>query len=303
VPASPRDSLFRKIWPPLPVWRRLDAAVLLTVVYTVLVTQFVHLFTDKLPTWIGELGVVNAVLLGVLLSFRNKEAYDRWWEARKTWGQLINECRNLLLKAAVYAGPGADDRRAFGRLVVGTAVAMKNHLRGVKTLRVVPGFEGDPADPSHVPAYLAMRAFETVRDWRRAGRLTDIEFLAIDPHVKAFMDVIGVCERIQSSPVPLSYRALLRHGTILYLLSAPWFLTGEYGYWGVAVVALLTYFLLGTELTAEDVEDPFGRDGDDLELGKYCDTIRRSAEQILGVDLDVGGLTVSPDRPKNPPAK
>ena len=58
-------------------------------------------------------------------------------------------------------------------------------------------------------------------------------------------------------------------------------------------------FLLGTEMTAEDVEEPFGRDGDDLDLGRYCETIRKTAEEVLGIDLDLGELTVSPAGRKN----
>lgn len=303
VSTRPHPSLFQKIWPPLPVWKRLDAAVLLVAAYTAAVEFVVQSLQYELPKWIGDLTVVNAILLGVLLGFRNREAYDRWWEARKLWGQLINDSRNICLKATTFARPDPDDRRRFGRLVVGFAVALKNHLRGRRSLRSVPGFEDDPADPHHAPAHLAGRVFAVLRDWRAAGRISDIDYLTLDPHAKALMDICGACERIRSSPVPLSYRALLRHGTILYLLTAPWFLSGEYGYWAVAVVSLLAYFLLGTELTAEDVEDPFGRDGDDLELATYCETVRRSVEEILGIDLAVGEVTTGPEPQKNPPAK
>jgi putative membrane protein len=276
------------------VWKRLDAFVLLVAAYTAAVEFVAQSLTLQMPKWIGDMAVVNGLILGVLLGFRNREAYERWWEGRKLWGQLINDCRNLCLKAAALADPDPDDRRHFGRLVAGFAVGLKNHLRGAdRRLRHVPGFEKEMADPDHVPAHLAARVFAAVRDWRRAGRLTDLDVLAIDPHARALMDVCGACERIKASPVPLSYRALLRHGTILYVATAPWFLTGEYGYWAVVVVALMTYFLLGIELTAEDVEEPFGKDGDDLELGRFCETVRKSTEQILDVDLGLGdvGLT------------
>jgi ion channel-forming bestrophin family protein len=304
VSTRPHPTFFQKLWPPLPVWKRLDAAVLLVVAYTGAVEYTIQQLPFGMPKWIGELGVVNAVLLGVLLAFRNKAAYDRWWEARKLWGQLINDSRNLCLKAVALARPDPDDRVRLGRLVVGFAVALKNHLRGRRGLKYVPGFETDPADPRHAPAHLAGRVFGQLREWRAAGRISDIDYLTLDPHARALMDICGACERIKSTPVPLSYRALLRHGTILYLISAPWFLTGEYGYWAVAVVALLAYFLLGTEMTAEDVEDPFGRDGDDLELAAYCETVRKSAEEILDVDLSIGDMTTTgPEPPKNPPAK
>ena len=293
LPLKDHPSFFAQIWPPLPVWRRLDAAVIVVVAYSLivkLVTQ--HHDVTVPPGWIGDISVVNGILLGVLLGFRNLQAYDRWWEGRKLWGQLINDSRNLCVKAKTFAAVGEAEAQAFGRLVVGFAVALRNHLRGGRPLYEVPGFAHEQATPAHVPLYLAERVYRTLRDWRTAGRLSDFDALMLDPHAKALMDVSGACERIRSSPVPLSYRALLRHGTILYLLSAPWFMAEQYGYVGIALVGLLAYFLLGIELTAEDVEEPFGKDGDDLELTRFCEKIRDGVEQVLG-DLGLADTDLS----------
>jgi putative membrane protein len=277
---------------PLPVWKRLDACVIFVAAYAACVEFVAHNFATMIttPKWIGDMAVVNGLILGVLLAFRNREAYDRWWEARKLWGQLINDSRNLCLKVKTLADPDSAERHRFGRLVAGFAVALKNHLRDAANRRLyhIPGFETETQNPTHVPAHLAGRIFDTLRGWRQVGQLSDFDYLAIDPHVRALMDICGSCERIKTSPVPLSYRALLRHGTVLYIATAPWFLTSEYGYWATLVVALMTYFLLGIELTAEDVEDPFGKDGDDLALGRFCETIRKSTEEILSVDLGLG---------------
>jgi putative membrane protein len=227
----------------------------------------------------GEMTVMNGILLGVLLAFRNREAYDRWWQARGLWGQLINDSRNLCLKARLHADAGG--RAELGRLVPGFALALKAHLRGDGSLQQVPGFEAEADTPTHVPLYLAGRVFALFDAWRIADRLSDFDRLVLDPHARGLMDVCGACEKIRSSPVPLSYRALLRHGTILYLASAPWFLGADLGYWAVAATALLSYFLLGIELTAEEVEEPFGTNRDDLDLDAYCRTIRASVDEIL----------------------
>jgi putative membrane protein len=271
----------RALWPPLPVWRRLDLAVVGVAVYTT-VAVLVYLFTGvDIPDWGGGSAIINALILGVLLGFRNTQAYDRWWEGRKLWGQLVNDSRNVCLKAKTLPGLTADDRRHLGRLVAGFAVALKNHLRGGGKLQAVPGFEADPETPPHPPLCLAGRVYEATRSWRAAGKVTDFDLLLLDPHAKALMDVAGACERIRSSPVPLSYRALLRHGLVLYLLSTPWLIADSLTWLTVPVMALLAYFLLGIELTAEDVEEPFGRDGDDLALAAYCDTIRRATDEVL----------------------
>jgi ion channel-forming bestrophin family protein len=262
-------NLALAIWPPLPVWRRLDLTVLGIAAYTALVEYIAISFQLKLPKWIGDVGVINALILGVLLGFRNLQAYDRWWEARKLWGQLINDSRNFCLKLNAFVPDlSAEHRLRFAEGIAGFALTLKRHLRGHR-------------ETPHGPAAAAAALFAQVQSQRPAP-LADINYLVLDPHLKGLMEICGACERIQNSPVPPSYRALLRHGTILYLASAPWFLTTEYGYYAVGMVGLMAYFLLGIEFTAEDVEDPFGTDGDDLALGRYCETIRKSAIELLG---------------------
>ncbi len=276
-----RLNWIMQIWLPLPVWKRLDAAVILIALYTVLVDAVVVYQKLALPRWLGDISLLNGILLGVLLGFRNREAYERWWEARKLWGQLINDSRSLCLKVAALSLEANESRLRFQRCIVGYAFALKFHLRGSDALAEVPGYEGETATPKHAPVYILQQLHVVVRHWRTTEQIHDVDLLLLDPHLRGFADVCGACERILSSPVPMSYRALLRHGTLFYLLSAPWFLTGEYGIWAVAVVSLLGYFLLGIEFTAEDVEEPFGKDGDDLELTRFCQVIRESVEEIF----------------------
>jgi putative membrane protein len=171
-----------------------------------------------------------------------------------------------------FAQLPAEEGRLAGVLLYDFALELKQHLR-------------DRRSGHHRPVDVARAIYALLRDWQNQKKLTEFDMLMLDPHVRALMDICGACERIQTTPVPLSYRSLLRHGTILYLASAPWFMAGEFGYWSVAVVGLIAYFLLGTELTAESIEEPFGLAGDDLELAKYCETIRKSVQEILQIEL------------------
>ncbi|HEX3150270.1 MAG TPA: bestrophin family protein [Gemmataceae bacterium] len=274
-------AFVRIIWPPLPVWRRLDLAVTAVAIYTTVVVLIDLAIDIHLPDWSGASTFLNALVLGILLAFRNKEAYDRWWEGRKLWGQLINDSRSLSAKLAALAQLSAVARGEVGRLIPGFAVALKNRLRDESDLRRIPGFETETAEPPHVPLYLFARLTALLQRERSAGRLSEVDLLTLDPHVRGLMDVCGACERIKSSPLPLSYRSLLKHGLIIYLTTTPWLVADHLGWWSIPVVSLFTYFLLGVELTAEDVEEPFGRDGDDLSLSTYCETIRRSTEQVF----------------------
>ena len=281
---------YLSVWPPLPVWKRLNLSVLVVMVYAaacVAVQDYLKFIDVKLPdpASAGLLTLMNSIILGILLGFRNKESYERWWEARKLWGQLVNDSRNMSLKVKALNGVPAVEQGRAGRLVAGFAVSLRNHLRGAGTLQNVPGFENDPMSPAHVPLHLAGQMAATVRAWRRAGYITEFELLWLDPHVKALMDVSGACERIKNTPIPLSYRSLLRHGLVLYMLLTPWFVADEMHWMAIPVMGLLAYFLMGIELTAEDVEEPFGRDDDDLALSVYCDTIRKSVSEVFGLAM------------------
>jgi len=277
------QHLFKAMWPPLPVWKRLDAAVLAMIVYSVAVGAVVELTGAKMPKWGGILTLLNVVVLGVLLQFRNRESYDRWWEARRLWGQLVNDSRNLGLKLASMPSLTTEDRSDVGRLIVGFAVALRNHLRGGMSQQAAPSLVVAPHFPTHIPLDFARRTTALLRSWREKAMITDWDLLMLDPHSRGQADVLGACERIKNTPLPLSYRSLLRHGLVLYLFSCPWMVFEEIGWWGLPAIALLTYFLLGIEFTAEDVEEPFGRDTDDLALNTYCETIRRSVVEVLGI--------------------
>jgi putative membrane protein len=275
--------------PDLPITRRLVAWMILPVVYTVAVAVFVHALA--LPQWTAgnEVAASLGVVIGILLVFRTNSANDRWWEARKLWGQLINDSRNLALKARAHAAVGPEEHRDLARLLAGFAHALRLHLRGVGKIQSVPGFEKEPADPAHAPGYVAGRIHQLVDHWNRQGQLRDT-VLILDVHARALMDVCGACERIRNTPLPPSYRSLLRWGLVLYILVAPWSVSLEMGWWCIPTLAVGFCFLLAIELTDEEVEEPFGGAKDDLPLESYCQTIEAFVFAALATDSFRGGV-------------
>ena len=269
----------------IPSWhvaRRLLVLVGVAVIYAAIVALIVHAL--KYPTWSAgtEWAAINGLILGLLLVFRNKEAYERWWEGRKLWGQMINEIRNLALKIKAHVELSDSERAEVMRLLNGFPHALKCHLRGDEDLHHVPGFEQEADRTDHLPLHIAGRLLEMLARWHRDGRLQPETLWVLDTHARALMDICGGCERIRSSPVPYSYRALLRHGVLLYVVLAPWSFILENGFWGIPIVGVLFYFLFGIELIAEDVEEPFGLDLDDLPLERLCDVVRASVVEVFG---------------------
>ncbi len=173
----------------------------------------------------------------------------------------------------------SDKRKLLGWLGA-FAVALKEHLRDGVRLNELEGFQDASDDPEHVPAYLSQAIYGQLETWRRAGQIGEIELLFLDRHAAALMDICGGCERIRKTPISFSYRRFLRQVIALYLLTLPWGLARDLGIWTVPTVAMIGYFMIGIELLAEDIEDPFGLHVDDLRLDELCGGIERSIREI-----------------------
>ncbi len=105
--------------------------------------------------------------------------------------------------------------------------------------------------------------------------------LLLNGELQSFTDVCGACERIKNTPIPSSYGIFIKRFVLIYLLTLPWGYVFQLGYWVVPVVVFITYVLASLELIAEEIEDPFGGDENDLPTHKMADNIRISVEEIL----------------------
>jgi putative membrane protein len=266
----------------LVIGKRLAVLLLAVAAYYVAVGFVIQSFQLRVIHRGSAGSLMNTLLLGMLLSFRNQAAYARWWEARGLWGRLTNDSRNLAAKCAAFVPSDALARSRVAEILVNFPEALKRHLRNETfRLRDLPGFEHDDADPPHVPLALANRLFATIAGWKRDGHVDQAELWVLDVHARGLLDVCGGCEKIRSTPLSPTYKVLLRAGLVLNVLAAPWLIVPEDGLWTLPVVLLVCFFLFGVELIDSIVEEPFGRDRDDLDLDRYCWSIREGVEEIL----------------------
>jgi len=280
--------IFGRIWVTVAAIAAYSAAVVLFERYTQLYVTVVG------ATFHGFLGLV----LGTLLVFRTNTSYDRWWEGRKLWGQLVNDCRNLAIKVETCVRADLADKQRLGRWLSDFALALKGHLRGKIRLNDLAGFANERPNPEpiHIPAYISSRIYDQIEAWRQADQLGGFELLFLDTHAASLMNVCGACERIQKSPISLSYRWFIRQSIAIYLLTLPLGLVQSLGWWSVVAVTVLSYFMIGIEMIAENIEDPFGLDEDDLMLDDICNNIERSVTSILAMQPPASVPFVSGDK-------
>lgn len=244
----------------------------------------------QLTFWKIESGVFSllGIVLSILLVFRTNSAYDRWWEGRQQWGHLVNNCRNLamLLQAALPAEDQAS-RRYLAALIANFGIALKEHLRaGVQLdelVHVSPEDRARYATKAHLPNYIATQIQQDVQEKVRRGDLSAEDLLNIKVHTQALLDVAGACERIKKTPIPFSYNVYLKLYITAYTLILPFGLLPDFGYAGIVLIMFVFFAFIGIELMAEEIEEPFGLDCNDLPTGDIAHTIQKNVYELLEV--------------------
>lgn len=282
----------------IPVFKRVWLYMAIMGGYTALVSWIADQgLSAQLFKEAGNAAYIGAVF-GLLLVFRTNSAYERWWEGRRLWGQLVNDSRNLALKIHTYTKVPVIERILLAEQVVSFAYALKHHLRDTRPAKDLPGLKplSKLAPNAHLPSQVALSILSTIGSWHSRGIVSETMLLVLDPHARAFMDICGACERIRSSPLAVSYRAFMRQGIALNLLVMPWYVAPQLELIiSLPIVMIGAYFLIGLELIAEDIEDPFGEDGDDLPLDNICANIQKSITEIVSTETTIPGGAVDDD--------
>jgi ion channel-forming bestrophin family protein len=259
-------------FPRSPVFRLLFLDVVLAGLYAAGVvwaeTRYPQIAVPLGPAILSLLGII----LGLLLVFRTNTAYDRWWEGRRLWGQLVNVSRALArqLDALLGRTEGMAARRAhYAALLARYPVALAEQLRSTG-----PGGR-------HEPNELLSAMVHDIHADIAAGRMPREAIISLTPLLAAFDDVCGACERIRKTPIPFSYSAYIKQFILLFALLIPFALAQEFGYGTVIAEMFIFFSTMGIELLANEVEEPFGTDGNDLPLEDIGATIARDVRALL----------------------
>lgn len=225
-------------------------------------------------------------VISILLVFRTNSAYDRWWEGRKLWGNLVNCSRNLAVKLNVML-PQEDksSRYFFVRLLSILPHELRLHLQNEKTrleLDTNPHPEIPDFDRSgHIPSQVVSLMHGRVKKMIANNQLTNEEWWILNAELTAFLDICGACERIKNTPIPWTYITFIKKFIFVYVLTLPMGLVYSMGFLSVPVVMLVFYVLASLEVIAEEIEDPFGKDTNDLPMEKLAANIAKNVEEIL----------------------
>ncbi|MDP4867901.1 MAG: hypothetical protein NWR10_03225 [Crocinitomicaceae bacterium] len=263
------------------MWKELIYISLLSILITYTeITFFPKAFYLKnLTTVYSLLGFV----ISLLLVFRTNTAYDRWWEGRKAWGAFVNDTRSLSSKLSA-ATLTAEEKSTFTRLIPLFVFAAKQHLRNqdlkeeISITHQLKGLDLSGHQPLRIIQLLRIE----IEKLLQKETIHRESWLALNRDLDALINSLGVCERIKNTPIPFSYSLFIKKFIFIYVLTMPLAFVPLFGYLSAFISTFVFYALVSMELLAEEIEDPFGDDENDLPTDQICLTIQNNCEQIFG---------------------
>jgi putative membrane protein len=236
---------------------------------------------------VSNVGLIHSLLgfvLSLLLVFRTNTAYDRWWEGRKLWGKLVNDTRNFAVKINIIL---EDDRKSadqIARYLKYFPHFLAKHLSQESTRLALDEdySEIEKSLKNHGPTDLVVLLTHKLYQLKKEGKISDTEMLYLDTQISGFLDVCGGCERIKNTPIPYSYSSFIKKFIILYVVALPIAYVINLGLFMIPLTVFVYYVLMSLELIAEEIEDPFNNDENDIPMETIAQNIEKNVHQIMG---------------------
>ncbi|MEC5394059.1 bestrophin family protein [Bergeyella sp. RCAD1439] len=236
---------------------------------------------------IKNLGLFNTLLgfvLSLLLVFRTNTAYDRWWEGRKLWGKLVNDSRNFAVKMNGILGEDElENRLFFQRHLAYFPHSLSRHLTKEWTKMALDRDYSsvERVFRHHAPLEIVNAMGRRLSRMHREGKISGEELVYLDRQLSGFMDVCGGCERIKNTPIPYSYSSFVKKFIIIYVLMLPIAYVVSIGWLMIPLTVFVFFVLMSLEVIAEEIEDPFNNDENDLPTEQLAQNIEKNIDLIF----------------------
>ena len=236
---------------------------------------------------IRNISLIHTLLgfvLSMLLVFRTNTAYDRWWEGRKLLGKMVNDSRNLAIKLhAILPEDDKENRDFFKKYLCFFPHLLSRHLSKQSTKMELAHDQQhtEVEQLPHPPNALIWRIQNQVQKLYREGVITGDQLIILDTQLSGFLDVCGGCERIKNTPIPYSYSSFTKKFIVIYVITLPIAYAMSIGYMMTFLTVFVFYVLMSLEVLAEEIEEPFNNEENDLPMELIAQNIERNIIRIF----------------------
>jgi len=239
------------------------------------------------------------IALAIFLGFRNTVSYERFWEGRKLWGALLNNTRSLARQAhTLLEGNFQEERTAFIKLLTAFVYALKHQLRHTDPAqdmqRLLPEeLAVELENVVYKPAIIMKSLGSWVQKIRLKGGIEPMAQLAFEDNLNKLSDILGGCERIAGTPIPYTYSVLLHRTVYVYCFILPFGFVETMGWITPLITTFIAYTFVALEAIADELEDPFGDQPNDLALDTMAKMIENTLSEIDNNKISIPSMVKS----------
>ena len=285
-----------------------------SMLYYLVLAIAVYLLHDFFDVW--ELHIPFTAIsalstaLAIFLGFKTSNAYDRWWEARKIWGLLVNYSRawarqviTMVIPESPHQAPEVKEvqhRLVYRHIAFVHALRVflrKKHTyneQGQEEIYEEPNEYNDtesflsPAEyqifthKQNPPNYLLELQGEDLRIAYDQGWLSDFRFMKLEETLVEFNNVQGRSERIKNTPFPRHFSFFSRIFVFIHASLLPFAFVEELRWASIPVSVIISFVFLCLDLIGERSEDPFENRIEDVPLTALSLTIETNLKEQWG---------------------
>lgn len=246
-------------------------------IYSIMPLMFFKYLSQTIDRSLTNIEEVFSIVIGLMLIFRANRSYERWWEARSLWGNLIGLSRNLSIKIKSILDLELLELNKASNFIISFAYTLKDQLHNINDHSCKAALR----DPDVTTIQLVHDFYMLIKNWRKQNLITIQELWLIDQELRNFLLIAGACDKIKNTLLSKSFRVFSRQLIFLFILLLPWIFVSSLGYFIILFSIISSYIVIAIEGIAYNLEQPFGDTEDHLNMEKMARTIEVSTRKIL----------------------
>jgi putative membrane protein len=259
--------------------------------YTLVIALIVSILTYKFDFAIPNMPINVPAFLGtaisVLLSFKLSQSYDRWWEARKIWGTIVNESRTFTLQLQSFINPGNDQalkQMAFRQIA--WCFCLGQSLRGLDPLENLGKYLSEEdikkiSTFTNKPLAILQLNSQQIAELKNNGQMDIFSQVHINTTLIDLTTAMGMAERIKSTVFPVTYRVFLHLMIYLFVITLSISLGVVSPVYETPLLLIISSGFFVLEKTARLLQDPFENNPTDTAMTTIATTIEINIKQLL----------------------
>ncbi|MEN5088906.1 bestrophin family ion channel [Sphingobacterium faecium] len=269
------------------MFNKVKKEITLVAIIGLIFNAFTYVLEDRLPDMPLGVPAFLGTAISVLLSFKMSQSYERWWEARKIWGAIVNDSRSLVIQLQGYLDAEyASVIKEIAYKQIAWCYALGDSLRGLNPLARPLELTQDEIDllqhHKNVPLAITQLQALTIKKLSEKQAMHEFYRVQLDQTLVRLVDAMGRAERINTTVFPVTYRLFLHGAIYLFLITLSIAIQDVSPIFEIPLLVLIAALFFLADKTAYNLQDPFRNRQSDTPVTAIARNIEINIKQLLG---------------------